>query len=201
LLASFLAAPWTRSGGRRAAVGAVLVSAAFIAAVDVTGMKLGFSEVRRFAAAVRGLPPPPGRIVAEAIVVDNLGIVADYHAPGLEVWRIPDAPGAAEGERVAVPGDAAWFLFAASPDQAESPGLRLFARERHALELFGWSIAEEHRNPNTFTQGRYHVMKTGGPWSFGFPVLRSVPALGLGALEPADALYRIKGGIEVRGSR
>ena len=184
---------------RGGAVAAVIGSAAFIAVVDVTGMKLGFSEVRRLAETRPS--QLTGRIVGEAIVVDNLSIVLDYYAPGVSVWRIPDAPASAEGERVVVPADAAWFLFAASPDQVEAPGLQLFARERYALELFGWSIAEEHRNPNYFAQGPYHATRTGRLWSFGFPVYRSVPALGLGALEPGDELRRMKTGIEVRGAQ
>ena len=184
---------------RRLFVGAVVVSGAFLSVIDVTGMKLGFSEIRRFADAARTLPEPVGRVVAEGVVVDNIGIVLDLYVPGLQVWRIADASPGHEGERVSLPPDSAWLLFVASPEDTEGPGLRLFMRERYALEMFGWSIAEAHRNPNYFRQGGYRLIQTGGLWSFGFPVLRSVPALGFGAIEPGDSLYRLRNGLEVRG--
>jgi len=184
---------------RRLLVGAVLVSSAFVSVIDVTGMKLGFSEIRRFADAVHALEEPVGRVVAEGVVVDNIGIVLDLYVPGLQVWRIADAPPGHEGERVDIPRDSAWLLFVASPEDTEGPGLRLFMRERYMLELFGWSIAEAHRNPNYFRQGGYQLIRTGGFWSFGLPVLRSVPALGFGAIEPGDSLYRLRDGLEVRG--
>jgi len=184
---------------RRLFVGAAVVSGAFVSVIDVTGMKLGFSEIRRFADAARALPEPVGRVVAEGVVVDNIGIVLDLYVPGLRVWRIADAPPGHEGERVDIPPDSAWLLFVASPEDTEGPGLRLFTRERYVLELFGWSIAEAHRNPNYFRQGGYRLIRTGGFWSFGFPVLRSVPALGFGAIEPGDSLHRLRNGLEVRG--
>ena len=185
---------------RRLSIGAVVASGAFVSVIDVTGMKLGFSEIRRFADAVQALPEPVGRVVAEGVVVDNIGIVLDLYVPGLKVWRIPDAPPGHEGERVDVPPDSRWLLFVASPQDTEGPGLRLFMRERYALELFGWSVAEAHQNPNYFRQGGYRLLRTGGFWSFGFPVLRSVPALGFGAIEPGDSLHRLRDGLEVRGA-
>lgn len=184
---------------RRLSFGAIVASGAFFSAIDVTGMKLGFSEIRRLADTVRAFPEPVGKVVAEGVIVDNSGIVLGLYIPGLQVWRIPDAPPGHDGERVIIPPDSKWLLFSASPRETEASGLLLFARDRYALELFGWSIAEAHENPNYFRQGRYQFLRTGHFWSFGFPVLRTVPALGLGAIEPGDSLHRLRGGIEVRG--
>lgn len=191
------ALPWAPA--RRTVLAVVLASAAFVAVVDVTGMKLGFSEDRRLAEAVRAFRQPLGKVVAEGIIVDNVSIVLDWYLPGNDLWRIPDASPLQEGRRVDIPQDSRWLLFAADPNQHEAPGLLLIPRDRYAVELFGWTIGEEHRNPNTFRQGPYHFIRSGSISSFGFPILRSVPALGFGAIEPGDTLYRSGGGIEVRG--
>jgi hypothetical protein len=188
-----------RAPVRRAVLAAVLASAAFVAVVDVTGMKLGFSENRRLVEAIRASPRPGSKIVAEGIIVDNVSIVLDWYLPGNDLWRIPDASPLEEGRRVDIPEDSRWLLFVADPNQPEAPGLLLVSRDRYALELFGWTIAEEHRNPNTFRQGPYHFIRSGSLASFGFPILRSVNGLGFGAIEPGDSLYRSGGGIEIRG--
>ena len=103
---------------RRLSVGAVVASGAFVSVIDVTGMKLGFSEIRRFADAFHALPEPVGRVVAEGIVVDNIGIVLDFYVPGLRSGgsRSPRSRRGTRGH----PAGLGLASFPASPEDTES---------------------------------------------------------------------------------
>jgi hypothetical protein len=193
---------WLRPTARRLVTGAVLATAAFASLVDLTSMKLGFSEFARLGASVRASAVRPAAFALDDEVHGNAFPVVAYYAQGVPLLASDRLPAAPDG-RLKTPAGTTELLFFTAPDQRESPGVEVFTRDRYGLTLFGVTLAEAHVNPNFFRQGAYVVRRTGPPWDFGFTLLRSYSALAAARLGDGLAAYRTGAGIELRegGSR
>jgi hypothetical protein len=157
------------------AVALVLVAAlgAFVSAVDLCSMKLGFSE---FAGLGRTAPELPGeahRYLVDREMWGRYGSIISFYDPKARLTVAGDGP-PAEGES---------YLLVFVPPQARIPqGGWLFERERYGLELFGFTVSEAHVDPHFFLQGSYVFLRTGEPLDFGLKELKRHPALALAPL-------------------
>jgi hypothetical protein len=151
----------------------VAASGAFVSAVDLCSMKLGFSEFADLGRTARELPGETHSYRVDSEMWDNCGPIVSFYDPKARLLVASGAP-PAEGE----------YLLAFVPPQAKLPsGGWLFERERYGLEVFGWSIAEAHANPHFFRQGAYMFERTGGPLDFGLRQLLRYPVLALAPLK------------------
>jgi 4-amino-4-deoxy-L-arabinose transferase-like glycosyltransferase len=151
----------------------VAVSGAFVSAVDLCSMKLGFSEFASFGHTAADLPGDTHLYRTGPDVQESYGTVVQLYDPKARL--LSGAAGSAGPEET--------WLLAFVPPQARIPsGGWLFERERYGLELFGFSFAEAHENANFFSQGRYLMLRTGAPSDFGLHQLKRYPALALAPL-------------------
>lgn len=152
----------------------VAASGAFVSAVDLCSMKLGFSEFASFGHVAAGLPGDTHFYRTGPDVLESYGTVVQFYDPKAKLISGAAAPAA---------GPAETWLLAFVPPQARIPsGGWLFERKRYGLELFGYSFAEAHENANFFSQGRYVMLRTGAPSDFGLRQLQRYPALALAPL-------------------
>ena len=151
----------------------VAVSGAFVSAVDLCSIKLGFSEFASFGHAAAELPGETHLYRTGPDVRESYGTVVQLYDPKARLLSGAAAPSGSEET----------WLLAFVPPQARIPsGGWLFERERYGLELFGFSFAEAHENANFFSQGRYVMLRTGAPFDFGLRQLQRYPALALAPL-------------------
>ena len=167
----------------RALRGTVLVlvaaSGAFVSAVDLCSMKLGFSEFAGFGRTAARLPGNEHRYLVDAEMAASYGPIITFYDPKTRLAVAGSAPSA----------QADSYLLIFVPAQARTPQAGwLFERERYGVEIFGFSVAEAHVNPHFFRQGSYVLQRTGGPLDFGLKELKRYPALALAPL--ADASER-----------
>jgi hypothetical protein len=160
--------------------GAVLVlavgSGAFVSAVDLCSMKLGFSEFAAFGRIAAELPGGTHLYRTGPEVKESYGAVVQLYDSRARLLSGSAAP---------PEGPAETWLLAFVPPQARIPaGGWLFERERYGLELLGFSFAEAHADPNFFQQGHYILVHTGAFSDFGLRSLRRYPALALAPLGP-----------------
>ena len=188
---------WLRPPSRRLATGAVLLTGAFVSLVDLTSMKLGFSEFAHLGALIPASEVPKRTYVLDQIVYENAFPVLAYYAPGVSIVADERIPAAPDG-RLKVPARGAHLVFFTSPNEQGSPGVQVFNRSRYGLTLFGVTFASAHPNPNFFRQGPYVVKVTGSPWDSGFTVLRTYSALASASLGGGTEAYRTANGIELR---
>jgi 4-amino-4-deoxy-L-arabinose transferase-like glycosyltransferase len=157
------------------AVALVLVAAsgAFVSAVDVCSMKLGFSE---FAGLGRTAPEIPGdahRYLVDREMWGGYASIISYYDPKARLTVAGDGPPAEEES----------YLLVFVPPQARIPqGGWLFERQHYGLELFGITVSEAHADPRFFLQGSYVFLRTGEPLDFGLKELKRHPALALAPL-------------------
>ena len=162
------------------------LSGAFLSAVDLCSMKLGFSEFEAFGRAAATLPGREHRYLVDREMWDSYAPILRYYDPGARPVVAEDLPAGPDG----LPRwpDGQLYVLAFVPPQAKlPPGGWLFERERYGLEVFGWSIAEAHENPHYFRQGAYVSVRTGGPLDFGLRQLRRYPVLALAPLKRASS--------------
>ena len=196
VLTAEAAEAWLRPPLRRFATGAVLLTGAFVSLVDLTSMKLGFTEFAQLGAQVRAAAAPPRNFVVDEVVRGNAFPIVAYYAPGVSVLAADQVPAAPDG-RLKVP-PATDLLFFTNPNERAAPGVDVFTRNRYGLTLFGVTLASAHPNPNFFRQGPYVFKRTGPPWDFGFTILRSYSALAEARLGNGLEAFRTANGIELR---
>jgi hypothetical protein len=174
LLGGRLVAALPARGLRAAALVLVAVSGAFVSAVDLCSMKLGFSEFEDLGRTAVRLPGEEHRYLVDAEMADSYRPIISFYDPKARLQIGDSTPPSAGGER---------YILAFVPPAARIPRDGwLFERERYGLELFGFSIAEAHQSPHFFRQGAYGWFRTGEPFDFGLKELKRYPAL---ALAPA----------------
>jgi hypothetical protein len=163
------------------------LSGAFLSAVDLCSMKLGFSEFEAFGRAAATLPEEEHRYLVDREMWDSYAPILRFYDPRARPIVAEDLPAGPNG----LPRwpDGQLYAVAFVPPQAKlPPGGWLFERERYGLEVLGWSIAEAHENPHYFRQGAYVFVRTGGLFDFGLRQLRRYPALALVPLKRASSV-------------
>ena len=177
LLAGWLVGALPARGLRGTILVLVAASGAFVSAVDLCSMKLGFSEFVDLGRTAARLLGKEHRYLIDAEMSDSYAPIIALYDPKARLSVAGGAPGPVEGER---------YILAFVPPEARIPqGGWLFERDRYGLELFGFSIVEAHPNPHFFRQGRYVFARTGGPLDFGLKELKLYPALALAPLGDA----------------
>jgi hypothetical protein len=197
VLAAEAAEAWLWPQAFRVATGAVLVTGAFVSLIDLTSMKLGFTEFAQLGAQVPAAEAPHRTYVLDSFVQGNAFPVVAYYVPGASILSGEQVPAGADG-RPKVPAGGVDLLFFTSPREQGAPGVEVFTRTRYGLTLFGVTLASAHPNPNFFQQGRYVVTRTGPLWDFGFTGLRTYSALAAARLGGGREAYRTETGIELR---
>ena len=178
LLAGRLVAALPARGLRGAVLVLVAASGALVSAVDLCSMKLGFSEFADLGRTAARLPGDEHPYLVDAEMAASYGSIISFYDPKARLTVAGQGPRAAEEV----------YLLVFVPPQARTPrGGWLFERERYGLELFGFSVTEEHVNPQLFRQGRYAWLRTGEPFDFGLKELTRFPALALAPLGAAPS--------------
>jgi hypothetical protein len=187
------------AAARRGIVGVVAAGAAFVTLVDLTSMKLGFTEFEEFGRAARAVAGGPYPLLVTQDMIDSHGTVLNFYDPRAQLVALDRLPRAADG-RLALPEEsgAPWILSFVPPQTRSNGGAALLYRERYGVELFGRTLAEAHANPHYFRQGAYVVEKTGGLLEFGLRPLRSYPAMAFGAVPPGVGLWATPQGLSLR---
>jgi hypothetical protein len=165
--------------------------------VDLTSMKLGFTEFAQLGDQARAFAATSQSYVLDEMVQGNAFPVVAYYAPGAAVLSGEALPAAPDG-RVLAPAGTARLVFFTSPKEEGAPDVDVFKRTRYGLTLFGVTMASAHPNPNFFRQGPYVFKRTGPPWDFGFTGLRTYSALAAARLGQGREAYRTATGIELR---
>jgi 4-amino-4-deoxy-L-arabinose transferase-like glycosyltransferase len=186
---------------RRTMLGVAAAVAAFLTLVDLTAMKLGFTEFEEFGRASKSIPGAAYPLLVSQDRVDSHGTVLNFYDPRARLVAMDRLPRAADG-RVSLPaGEGTPYLLTFVPPQTRAAaGGALLERERYGVEVFGRTLAEAHANAHYFRQGEYVAERTGGPLEFGLKPLRSYPALALVPIPPELGLWATPGGIAVRPS-
>ena len=162
------------------------LSGAFLSAVDLCSMKLGFSEFEAFGRVAATLPEQEHRYLVDREMFDSYAPVLRLYDPKARPIVAEDLPPGPDG-KPRWPEGQLYVLTFVPPQAKLPPGGWLFERERYGLEAFGWSVAEAHENPHAFRQGAYVSARTGGPLDFGLRLLRRYPALALAPLKRASS--------------
>ena len=197
ILAAEAAEEWIPPRGRTAAAVALVMSGAFVSLVDLTSMKLGFSEFAQLGETAAAFGGQGKTYVLDADVQGSASPVVTYYVPGSVVVageRLPFSTGG----KVTNPARDSDLLFFTSPTESGAPGVLVFSRIRYGLTLFGVTVASAHPNPNFFRQGAYVVKRTGRPWGFGFTAIRNYSALAAARLGSGRSAFRTAKGLELR---
>jgi len=187
------------AAARRGIVGVAAAGATFVTLVDLTAMKLGFTEFEEFGRAAGAVAGGPYPLLVTQDMIDSHGTVLNFYEPRARLVALDRLPRSADG-RVALPEDsgAPWILSFVPPQTQSHGGAALLYRERYGVELFGRTLAEAHANPHYFRQGAYVVEKTGSPLEFGLRPIRSYPAMAFGAVPPGVGLWATPQGLTLR---
>jgi hypothetical protein len=138
----------------------------FVSLVDLTRMKLGFTEFANFGQVVSGLPRATRSLLVTRDVLESHGTVLIFYDPSVRLVTLEDLPRETDG-RLDISIDASTYALSFVPPQTRPLALGwLFERERYGLQLFGWTLAEVHANPHFFRQGSYIRERTGGLFDF-----------------------------------
>ena len=156
---------------RAAVLALVAGSGAFLSAVDLCSMKLGFSEFAALGHTAAEFSGERHLYRVDREMRDNYGTVIAFYDPKAVLL--------VEGEKAPEPGEELRLLTFVPPQARIPAGGWLFTRERYGLELFGFAFAEAHENPHFFRQGEYIRVRTGELSDFGLRELRRYPALAL----------------------
>jgi len=176
----------------------VAATGTFVSLLDLAGMKLGFGEFAEFGRRAAAIATPTHPVLVRREVRDNAGTVIAFYDPKARLFTVEDLPADPDG-RLRLPDPNPPLLLTFVPPQTkELPGGWLLTRDRYALELFGWSIAEDHANPHYFREGEYVAEKTGGLFDFGFHWIRTYPAAAAIPLPEQVAVYRTAEGYTVK---
>jgi hypothetical protein len=199
LLAGAALARIPGAAARRGIVGVAAAGAVFVTLVDLTAMKLGFTEFAEFGRAAGAVGGGSYPLLVTQDMVDSHGTVLNFYDPRARLVALDRLPHSADG-RIALPesSGAPWLLSFVPPETRASGGAALLYRERYGVELFGRTLAEAHANPHYFRQGAYVVEKTGGLLEFGLRPLRSYPAMAFGAVPPGVGLWATPRGLTLR---
>jgi hypothetical protein len=185
-------------GARIAALAAASLTGAFFSLVDLTGMKLGFSEFADLQRIAAGLPGTTHPLLISREILDSHGTVLLLSDPKARLVTLENLQAGPDGRLHLPEGDTPYLLSFVPPQtQSVSDGWLLW-RERFGLELFGWTVAEAHANPHFFRQGAYTWQRTGGALDFGLRSLRSYPAMALVPVPPGVGLYESEQGLRLR---
>lgn len=161
-------------------------SGAFISAVDLCSMKLGFSEFEALGRVAARLPGEEHRYLVDREMLGSYAPILRFYDPKARLVVAEDLPLGPDGLPRWPEGEL--YAVAFVPPQAKLPDAGwLFERQRYGLEVFGWAIAEAHANPHFFRQGTYVLTRTGGPLDFGLRQLRRYPALALAPVRRASS--------------
>lgn len=182
-------------------VGLIVAAAAtgmFVSLVDLTSMKLGFTEFADFGQIVSGLPGATRSLLVTREMLESHGTVLIFYDPSARLVTLEDLPRETDG-RLDISIDASTYVLSFVPPQTRRPARGwLFDRERYGLELFGWTLAEAHANPHFFRQGAYIRERTGGLLDFGLRPLREYPALALLPVPRGMALSVTPQGLQIK---
>ena len=188
---------WLGASARTFLTGAVLLSGAFVSLVDLTSMKLGFSEFAQLGAQASVTGSGPRSYLLDKVVLENAFPVVAYYEPAARLQLAEGLRAADDGRLLPSPASTRFLMFTSPQDQG-APGVELFTRTRFGVTLFGLTIASAHANPNFFRQGAYLTIRTGNPWEFRFTPLKTYPALASIPLGQGWEVYRTMAGLELR---
>lgn len=197
VLAAEAADAWLAPSRQVVLTWAVVLTGTFASLLDLTSMKLGFSEFARLGAAHASEAASPHNDLLDANVAWNGFPVAAYYDPGATILDAERLPAGEDGRLTAPPGPRYFLTFVSSREEA-APDVELFSRTRFGLTLFGLTFAAPHRNPNFFRQGFPTIARRGPVWTFGFTPLLTYPALASVRLGGQWEVYRTAAGLELR---
>jgi Gpi18-like mannosyltransferase len=199
--AALLAGRWLASpiprGLRLAAIGAAGMTGIFFTLVDLTSMKLGFTEYAELGQLSAQLTRDHS-LLASREIVDSHGTVLLFYDPAARLATLERLAVGPDGALDVPHSQAQYLLTSVPPDTRSLPAGRLLTRERYGLQIFGWTIAEAHPNANFFQQGKYVFEHSGGPLDFGLRSIRSYSAMALVPIPSTVGLYPTPQGLQLR---